>query len=56
MNNLPDPPKAVGNYTTIKKIGNLIYTSGHVPITEDVKYIGKIPNDQTTEDLSLIHI
>ena len=29
--NLPDPPKAVGNYTTIKKIGNLIYTSGHVP-------------------------
>ena len=49
-NNLPNPPKAVGNYTTIKKIGNLIYTSGHVPITEDVKYIGKIPNDQTTED------
>ena len=38
-NNLPNPPKAVGNYTTIKKIGNLIYTSGHVPITEDVKYI-----------------
>ena len=32
-NNLPNPPKAVGNYTTIKKIGNLIYTSGHVPIT-----------------------
>ena len=49
-NKLPKPPKAVGNYTTIKKIGNLIYTSGHVPITEDVKYIGKIPNDQTTED------
>ena len=49
-NNLPKPPNAVGNYTTIKKIGNLIYTSGHVPITEDVKYIGKIPNDQTTED------
>ena len=48
-NNLPDPPKAVGNYTTIKKIGNLIYTSGHVPITEDTKYVGKISEDQSTE-------
>ena len=49
-NNLPKPPKAVGNYTTIKKVDNLIFTSGHVPITEDIKYIGKIPNEQSTED------
>ena len=49
-NNLPKPPKAVGNYTTIKKVDNLIFTSGHVPITDDIKYIGKIPNEQSTED------
>ena len=49
-NNLPNPPKAVGNYTTIKKVDNLIFTSGHVPITDDIKYIGKIPNEQSTED------
>ena len=46
---LPNPPKAVGNYTTIKRIGDFIYTSGHVPISDDVKYIGKIPKDQSTE-------
>ena len=48
-NDLPNPPKAVGNYTTMKRIGDLIYTSGHVPISDDVKYIGKIPKDQSTE-------
>ncbi len=26
-NNLPKPPKAVGNYTTIKRVNNIIYTS-----------------------------
>ena len=46
---LPNPPKAVGNYTTIKRIDDFIYTSGHVPISDDVKYIGKIPKDQSTE-------
>ena len=49
-NNLPKPPKAVGNYTTIKKVNNIIYTSGHVPITEEKKFIGKIPNEQSTEE------
>lgn len=49
-NKLPNPPKAVGNYTTIKRVNDLIYTSGHIPITEDIKYIGKIPNEQSTED------
>ena len=48
-NDLPNPPKAVGNYTTMKRVGDLIYTSGHVPISDDVKYIGKIPKDQSTE-------
>ena len=47
---LPKAPEAVGNYVTIKKIGNYIYTSGHVPITEEVKFIGKIPNDISIDD------
>jgi enamine deaminase RidA (YjgF/YER057c/UK114 family) len=31
--NFPLPPEAIGNYVTYKKAGNLIFTSGHVPIT-----------------------
>ena len=49
-NNLPKPPKAVGNYTTIKRVNDIIYTSGHVPITDDIKFIGKIPKEQSTEE------
>ena len=49
-NNLPKPPKAVGNYTTIKRVNDIIYTSGHVPITNDKKFIGKIPKEQSTEE------
>tara|TARA_B100001175_G_C19487312_1_gene630544 strand:+ start:1305 stop:1724 length:420 start_codon:yes stop_codon:yes gene_type:complete len=47
---LPKAPKAAGNYVTVKKIGNYIYTSGHVPITEEVKFIGKIPNEISIDD------
>ena len=49
-NNLPKPPKAVGNYTTIKRVNDIIYTSGHVPITDEKKFIGKIPKEQSTEE------
>jgi enamine deaminase RidA (YjgF/YER057c/UK114 family) len=45
MDNLPEAPKAIGNYTTIKQIGDLIYTSGHIPVTDTKKFIGKIPNE-----------
>ena len=41
-NNLPIAPEAIGNYVTYKKIGTYVYTSGHVPITEQKKYIGKV--------------
>ena len=47
---LPEAPKAAGNYVTVKKIGDFIYTSGHVPITEEKKIIGKIPNDISIEE------
>ena len=30
------------DYVTYKKIGNFVYTSGHVPVTEQKKYIGKV--------------
>lgn len=47
---LPKAPQAAGNYVTIKKLGNFIYTSGHVPISDDVKFIGKIPNDISIDE------
>ena len=47
---LPEAPKAAGNYVTVKKIGDFIYTSGHVPITDENKIIGKIPNDISIEE------
>ena len=47
---LPEAPKAAGNYVTVKKIGDFIYTSGHVPITDEKKIIGKIPNEISIED------
>ena len=46
----PKAPQAAGNYVTIKKIGDFIYTSGHVPISDDVKFIGKIPNDISIDE------
>ena len=47
---LPEAPKAAGNYVTVKKIGDFIYTSGHVPITDEKKITGKIPNDISIEE------
>ena len=46
---LPNPPKAVGNYITVKQAGNMIYTSGHIPITEDIKVTGKVPTEVSVE-------
>ena len=47
---LPEASKAAGNYVTVKKIGDFIYTSGHVPITDEKKIIGKIPNEISIEE------
>ena len=47
---LPEAPKAAGNYVTVKRIGDFIYTSGHVPITDEKKIIGKIPNEISIEE------
>ena len=48
--NLPTAPEAIGNYVTYKKVGNFVYTSGHVPISDDKKYIGKIPSEVSIEN------
>ena len=47
---LPIAQEAIGNYVTYKKIGNYVYTSGHVPITEQIKFIGKIPSEVSIDD------
>ena len=47
---LPEAPKAAGNYVTVKQIGDFIYTSGHVPITDEKKIIGKIPNEISIDE------
>ena len=51
MNNkLPEAPKAAGNYVTVKKVGDFIYTTGHVPITDEKKIVGKIPSEISVEE------
>ena len=48
--NLPTAPEAIGNYVTYKKVGNFNYTSGHVPITSNKRFLGKIPSEVSLED------
>ena len=49
--NLPDAPDPVGSYVAFKKISNLLYISGQLPISIDGKIVtGKIGKDLTLED------
>ena len=48
---LPTAPDPVGAYVAFKKIGNLLFISGQLPISTDGKIIkGKIGKDLTLED------
>ena len=48
---LPKAPDPVGAYVAYKKIGNLLYISGQLPIGPDGKITkGKIGKDLTLED------
>ena len=48
---IPDAPAPVGAYVAFKKIGNLLYISGQLPISSDGKIIkGKIGENLTLED------
>tara|TARA_Y100001960_G_scaffold326647_1_gene411401 strand:+ start:181 stop:636 length:456 start_codon:yes stop_codon:yes gene_type:complete len=48
---LSEPPDPVGAYVAFKKIKNLLYISGQLPIDKDGKMLkGKIGKDLTLED------
>lgn len=49
--NLPDAPAPVGAYVAFKKVNNLLFISGQLPIASDGKMIkGKIGKDLKLED------
>ena len=48
---LPRAPDPVGAYVAFKKVNNLLYISGQLPISNDGKIVkGKIGKDLTLED------
>ena len=48
---LPNAPDPVGAYVAFKKVNNLLFISGQLPISSDGKIIkGKIGKDLTLED------
>ena len=48
---IPNAPNPVGSYVAYKKIGNLLFISGQLPIGSDGKMIkGKVGNELTLED------
>ena len=48
---IPDAPAPVGAYVAFKNVGNLLYISGQLPISNEGKIIkGKIGKDLTLED------
>ena len=48
---LPEAPNPVGAYVAFKKINNLLFISGQLPIDKDGKIIkGKIGKDLSLED------
>ena len=48
---LPDAPAPVGAYVAFKKVNNLLFISGQLPIDSDGKILkGKIGKDLTLED------
>ena len=48
---LPNPPIPIGTYATFYLSSSLIYTSGHIPITDIYidEYIGKVGKEVTIE-------
>jgi enamine deaminase RidA (YjgF/YER057c/UK114 family) len=48
---IPDAPDPVGAYVAYKKVGNLLYISGQLPVSSDGKILkGKIGKDLSLED------
>ena len=57
---LPPAPSALGLYKPALTVGNMCYTSGHLPLTTEGEIlkgcVGKDVDQQAGYDLSLIHI
>jgi enamine deaminase RidA (YjgF/YER057c/UK114 family) len=50
---IPPPPKPLAAYIPATQVGNLIYTSGQVPIVDGrIIYAGKVGKDLTEEEAS----
>lgn len=48
---LPPAAKSVANYVMSSRVGNLIYTAGHLPVTEAGTVItGRVGSDLTTDE------
>lgn len=48
---LPNPAAPVGSYVPVLRTGNLIFTSGQLPMMgKEVAFKGKVGQDQTCED------
>ena len=48
---IPNAPNPVGSYVAYKKIGNLLFISGQLPISGDGKMVkGKVGDELTLED------
>jgi enamine deaminase RidA (YjgF/YER057c/UK114 family) len=48
---LPDPPKAMASYVPVQQVGELLYTSGVVPVWNgDIRYHGVVGADLTLKD------
>ncbi len=48
---LPEVAKPLAAYIPAKKVGNLVMTSGQVPVVKgEIKYVGKIGKDLTEEE------
>lgn len=48
---LPPPPKAAANYQPCRRVGDLLYLSGHLPLLADGNLLtGKIGGTKTVED------
>uniref|UniRef100_A0A7S0IRS7 Endoribonuclease L-PSP/chorismate mutase-like domain-containing protein n=1 Tax=Calcidiscus leptoporus TaxID=127549 RepID=A0A7S0IRS7_9EUKA len=49
---LPAMPQPLASYTPIVQTGSLVYLSGHVPFTADMKqlHVGKVGKEYTTEE------
>lgn len=51
---LPDPPKAIASYIPAKKMGNLIFTSGQLPLKNGVLVsTGRVGETATIEQAKL---